>query len=241
MLAIISKSPFSTRFLQDFRLLAEEGKVSKSAKSLGHKDGWGIVHFDEQPIYLGHRALHEDGSEANAAVSTDYDKVCNTVRERELKGILLTHLRKASSGRKVQDNTAPFISKGWIFSHNGTIYGLGSEEVSDSRHLFQMLLEEIENHGDAIEGIRSTVKLIRDNYKYSSLLFLLSNGKQLYVYRDYTRGVDWDYYSIKYAKTDSSTLIFAQEETWRLEWKSIPNRRLLVADRNLKTEEQIKI
>ncbi len=222
-------------------MLADEGKVVKSAKSLGHKDGWGVVHFDEQPVYLGHKALYDDGSEANAAVSTDYDKACDTVREEQLKGVLLAHLRKASSGRKVLENTAPFIDRGWIFSHNGTIYGLGSEEVSDSRSLFQMLLEEIEKHGDAVEGIRSTVKQVRDNYKYSSLLFLLSNGKHLYAYRDYTRGEDWDYYSVKYAKTDSSTLIFSQEETWKLEWESIPNRRLVIADRNLKTEKPIKI
>jgi predicted glutamine amidotransferase len=243
ILAIMSKNPFSTCFLQDFRLLAEEGKVARSAKSRGHKDGWGIVHFDEQPMYLGHRALYEDGSEANAAVSTDYNKICETVREKQLKGILLTHLRKASSGGKMQENTAPFIDKKkeWIFSHNGTIYSLGSEEVSDSRRLFQMLLEEIEKHGDEVEGIRSTVKQIRGNYKYSSLLFILSNGKHLYAYRDYTRSLDWDYYTIKYAKTDDATLIFSQEETWKLEWEPIPNRGLVVADHNLKIEGPIKI
>lgn len=222
-------------------MLADEGKVVKSARSRGHKDGWGVVHFDEQPVYLGHKSLYDDGSEANAAVSAEYDKVCDTVREEQLKGILLAHLRKASSGRKILENTAPFIDKGWIFSHNGTIYGLGSEETSDSRRLFQMLLEEIEKHGDPVEGIISVVKQIRDNYKYSSLLFLLSNGKQLYAYRDYTRGTDWDYYSIKYAKVDPSTLIFSQEETWKLEWEAIPNRRLLVAHRNLKNEKPIKI
>ncbi|MFQ5758164.1 MAG: hypothetical protein ACE5IF_00640 [Candidatus Bathyarchaeia archaeon] len=54
MLGIISRKPVPSIYLKDFRVLAEKGKVPKGAKEPGHKDGWGIVHYDDQiPRYLG--------------------------------------------------------------------------------------------------------------------------------------------------------------------------------------------
>ncbi len=243
MLAIISRKPLPTHYLKDFGRLAEDGRVSESAQTPGHKDGWGIVHIDGQPEYLGHKAFDEDGAiEANADTSTEYDRVCTDIERRGLNGIFLAHLRRASSGKKVLMNTAPFIKDGWVFSHNGTVYNLHNGDESDSRILFKMLVEEMVRNNNAEEGIRSVAEKIRSPYgkKYTSLTFLLSDGESLYAYRDYYKQ-DADYYSLKYAFMEDSTLIFSQEETWNLDWNIISNRSLIIAGREPRIKEKISI
>lgn len=240
MLALIASKPLSIGYLQDFRRLAEVGRVSGSAKTLGHKDGWGVVHIDGHPTYLGRKALQNDGAvEANAATSQGYSRVCAGIGDSGLKGIFLVHLRKASSGEKVLENTAPFIDGDWVFSHNGTVYELGSEGVNDSRIFFKMLVEKITELGDTVEGVRAAVSKVRVEHKYSSMTFLLSDSRALYAYRDYTR--DEDYYSLRYAAPDDTTLIFSQEETWNLKWRTIPNGSIMIADRDLDTEGPFRI
>ncbi|MFQ6135105.1 MAG: class II glutamine amidotransferase [Nitrososphaerales archaeon] len=240
MLAIISMKPLSTHYLRGFRRLSEDGRVSRNAKTPGHKDGWGVVRIDRQPAYLGHKALQNDGAvEANAATSQDYGRVCVDIEEKRLNGIFLAHLRKASSGKRVLENTAPFIEGKWSFTHNGTVYELGSGGVSDSRVLFKTLVEKMIERGDAVEGIRTALNKIKAYHTYSSMTFLLSDGRSLYAYRDYTQ--DGEYYSLKHASAEDSTLIFSQEEIWSLNWTTIPNRSLVIADRYLKIKGPFKI
>ncbi len=102
-----------------------------------------------------------------------------------------------------------------------------------------MLVEKIVETGDLLKGIRTVVNKIRENYKYDSLTFLLSNNKTLYAYRDYTQ--DGDYYTIKYATTKDSTLILAQEEIWNLNWNTVPNESLIMVNKDLKILGPIKI
>lgn len=240
MLAMINRKTFPASYLRDFRRLSVDGRVSRNVKTSGHKDGWGIVHIDGQPAYLGHKALLDDGAvEADASLSKDYDRVCADVEEKRLAGIFLVHLRKASSGEKVLENTAPFIEREWSFSHNGTVYELGSGGVSDSRVLFRMLVGKITEMGDTVEGIRATVNEIRVNHKYSSMTFLLAKSGSFYAYRDYNQ--DEDYYLIKYASPEDSMLVFSQEEIWNLKWNTIPNGSMMMVDKDLKVEGPLKV
>lgn len=252
MLAIICQKPLSTQFLRDFRFLAESGKVSKGVGSKGHKDGWGIVHFNKQPIDLGHRAKNEDGSdEANAYTSKEYENVCNEIETKSLSGIFLIHLRKASKGKKVRVNTAPFINGKWAFSHNGTVNDLkegdkndlNESDKSDSRILFKMLTKEIILQDNAEKGIRSVIKRIWASHgeKYTSLTFILSDGESLYAYRDYIDEENKDYYSLKYAFVNDSTLIFSQEEIVKADWCTIPNKTLVIAGKEPKIKKMISI
>ena len=240
MLAMISLKPLNTNYLDDFRRLAETGKVKSDHKTPGHKDGWGVVHVDKHPTDLGHKALQDDGVvEANAATSKGYEKVYVDIEKKRLNGVFLTHLRKASSGKKVRENTPPFIDDNWAFSHNGNVNGLGNESFSDSRIFFKMLIEKIVETGDLQKGIRTVVSKIRENYKYDSLTFLLSNNKILCAYRDFTQ--DDDYYTIKYATTKDSTLLLAQEEIWNLNWNTVPNESLIMVNKDLNIVGPIKI
>jgi len=240
MLAMISSKPLIIHYLDDFRRLAETGKVKSDHKTPGHKDGWGIVHIDKVPTDLGHKALQEDGSvEANASTSKGYEKAYENIEKERLNGIFLSHLRKASSGKKVRENTPPFIEDNWAFSHNGNIYGLGNEQFSDSRIFFKMLVEKIAETRDLQKGICEVVSKIRENYKYDSLTFLLSNNNTLCAYRDFVK--EDDYYTIKYAITKDSTLILVQEEIWNLNWNTVPNESLIIVNNDLMILGPLKI
>lgn len=240
MLGIVTLNPLSTYYLQDFRRLAETGRVSRSAETTGHKDGWGVVHIDKHPVYLDHKALENHGScEANAATSPSYSRLCVDIGQTGLKGVFLAHLRRASRGAKTLENTAPFIDGGWSFTHNGTVYKMGSPNLSDSRVFFKMLLEALDEQSDALDGIGKVVSKIRADYTYSSLTFLLADTRRIYACRECTQ--DEEYYSLKYAYTEDSTLVISQEETWPLNWTSIPNHRVVIVDRNLKIEGPFRI
>src|SRR5437899_189361 len=80
--------------------------------SVVHKDGWGVVQFDD-----GCAAHHRDTCAAHASES--FHALTRNVRSRSL----LAHIREASVGTAHRDNTHPFSNGRWVFCHNGTVRG----------------------------------------------------------------------------------------------------------------------
>ena len=229
MLGIISRKPIPSKYLRDFRVLAEVGKVPKGAKEPGHKDGWGIVYYDgEAPMYLGVQP-------SNALQDEKYDVAMEKLEETKMPGVLIAHLRKRSVGTVSLENTLPFINGKWCFAHNGTIYNFHreGEDATDSKRFFRSLIQEMESSNNGLEdAIRRVVTDIRTNYKYSSLTFLLSDGNKLYAYRDFSRPKDEDYYGLMYAEDDQMVL-FTQERMWQKDWTTVSNKCLVVVDKEL--------
>ena len=234
MLGIVSKKPISACYLRAFRALAGIGKVPKGAKERGHKDGWGIAYFDgKAPVYLDIQPTNAFEDERYAAALERLDKL-------QVSGVLLAHFRKRSVGAVSLENTLPFIRGKWCFAHNGTIYNFrvrvrGEREgATDSKRFFRLLIREIEKGYDEVEeAIERVVTGIRNAYKYSSLTFLLSDGIQLYAYREYSEAKNEDYYGLMYAK-DGQTVLFAQEPIWEKDWIVISNGCLVVVDKELR-------
>ena len=237
MLAITSIKKIPSSFLQDFRLLAEKGKVLPNARP-GHKDGWGIVCYqDRTPIYLGRQP-------SNAFEDPKYDEACQKLDESQVTGILLAHLRKASPEHKdvSLENTAPFIQNEWCFAHNGTIHKFnveidGLKGTTDSEKLFQLLLREIKNYPSIEEAIKKTVRQVRNSFKYTSMTFILSNGVCTYAYRDYSDPRNSEYHNLMYAQ-DKNMIILSQEPIWFRDWVQIPQRSLTTINRELKVCSQ---
>jgi predicted glutamine amidotransferase len=236
MLAIMSKNLIlPSSFLRDFRALAEKGKVLSGAEP-GHKDGWGIVGYQKgAPIYLGR--------EPKNAMDRDsrYDEALKYLDQLCIKGPLLAHFRKASLEyrRVTLQNTAPFVQGKWSFAHNGTIRRF-NEEVSgmkgttDSERFFVKLLTERERSGGSMEkAIERTVRRVRDSYDYSSITFLLSDGANIYAYREYSNPEQSDYYNLIYA-SDKDRVIISQQAIWPKEWVTVPNRTLVIVMSDLK-------
>ena len=238
MLAIMSKKPIPPFFLQDFRLLAEKGKVLPKAKP-GHKGGWGIVCYKNRtPMYLGRQPT-------NAMDDPKYEEACEQLDQLRASGILLAHLRKPSQEYKdiSLENTAPFIQEAWCFAHNGTIHRFNEEVkglvgTTDSERLFRLLQQEKGNSGCSIEkALEKTIQKIRNSFCYSSLTFVLSNGVHIYAYREYSDPRDSDYYNLMCA-TDRNMVILSQEPTWFRDLVAVPNRNLVNINGDLRVCSQ---
>lgn len=152
----------------------------------------------------------------------------------KLSSHLIAHLRKASVGLKVRENTHPFVQDGWAFAHNGTIRKLNLRYTTDSQWFFESILTENKrNGGDMIQAISKNVHTVRAIYPYTSITFLLSNGKEFFAYRDCT--VNLEYYTMYYAAMPDAFVI-SQEKFFEAPWKEMENGSLLRLNQDLSHE-----
>jgi predicted glutamine amidotransferase len=102
-------------------------------------------------------------------------------------------LRRASDHIAITlSNTHPFVYKGWAFIRNGTVYRaesllrdpalLSTSDDSDTEHLFHYLLTKIfETSRDQSANAVIVDAISPLTVDYTSLNFLLSDGRDLYV------------------------------------------------------------
>ena len=213
--------------VRSFRNLASCGQVSPGS-SPGHSDGWGMVTWEDQvPAYLGREPT-------NAFLDSKFEEACARGEKSTVDSPLIVHLRKASVGLKIVENTHPFVDGEWAFAHNGTIRKLNLRVTTDSLWFFQGLMREYRKNGLNFESaIRRSAQSIYRIFPYTSLTFLASDGRKLYAYRDASRNAK--YYAIYYAKVRNSVVI-SQEKYFEADWNELPNRELLRVDRQLNTE-----
>ena len=123
--------------------------------------------------------------------------------------VFVFHVRLGTTGDKTRENCHPFLWERWLFAHNGWVNReallerleperrKALEGQTDSEVYFHWILQNIEEHGE-VEGIKAAVKEVKGLGKHGGLNFILTNGSQLYAYRDapYNLG----YYSLVYLK-----------------------------------------
>ena len=228
-------------------------KADKSLvkQSYVNPSGWGIAWFNEEkwnlykepwPLFKSYRA--------EEIVKNAYGKM------------IISHVRFATHGKEKIENTHPWFYKNWIFAHNGIIYDelinlikneyRDFEGETDSEKLFHLIVQEINELNDPIEGIKNAIKKLK-NIKFSSLNFIASDGKNLYALRYAIEREN--YYTLYYTKRPKNTLhllskdtkqliemktayeekavIIASERMTEEDWKLIENRNLIIIDENL--------
>ena len=203
-----------------------------------HSDGWGIAWTSN----LGWEVFKEPVA---LYLSESAERVVQEIRSL----LVIAHIRKASQGEKSHVNTHPFTSGNWAFAHNGTIgdYSRLREMLgertkllqgeTDSEAFFQLLIKNIEDRGDIVEGVRATIKQLEDNgIHYTSLNSVFSDGSQLYGLNLF-RGSDSEYYTMYMGRfmIDGVELVaIASEPVGGIEgWEKIGNNKLVVVDRHL--------
>ena len=229
MLGIMPEAGSAIDFeiVKSFRSLASCGMVSPGSRP-GHSDGWGMVVWKNgQPEYLGREPT-------DAFADPKYEDACRIGLATQPGSPLIAHLRKASVGLKIRENTHPFLIGDWAFAHNGTIRKLNLRYTTDSLWFFQGLMKEYEkNGGDIIVSIRRSAASVHQIFPYTSLTFLISDGRSMYAYRDSSRNPA--YYAVYYARKPHSVVV-AQEKFFDAEWHELPNHSLLSIDSQLHTE-----
>jgi predicted glutamine amidotransferase len=222
--------PSASEWLNAFRPLSEKGCVrNEKGVPPGHKDGWGIAGFpDGKPFYYGRRP--KSASEDSAAWK---EALANA--EKNPSPLLIAHLRKASKGQAVIENTHPFSRDGWLFCHNGTIFDAENlplkkhepEGGTDSERFFLFLLEELERGGGTDEALKKAIREGAGRCRWNSLTLLLSNGRSLYAYRCYTEVEQKDYYTLWFTADGGAVCSERILEGKAGPWKLLDNGALL--------------
>jgi predicted glutamine amidotransferase len=204
--------------IRAFRSLASCGLVCEGSEP-GHRDGWGIVTWEGgTPTYLGREPR-------DATSDPLFEEACAKGEAMKTSSPVIAHLRKASIGLKIKENTHPFVQGEWAFAHNGTIRRLNLKYTTDSQWFFESIMAEAkQNGGDIPSAIAKNVKTVREVYPYTSITCLLSNGKELYAYRDAAANIE--FYTIYYANTLEGFAV-SQETYFDAPWKLLENGSLL--------------
>ena len=94
------------------------GLVERGGRTGPHKDGWGIVFYEQK----GCRLFQDPKSSINS-------EIAEFIQGHPIKSCLvISHIRKANIGRVCLENTHPFIrelwGQTWSFAHNGQLRGI---------------------------------------------------------------------------------------------------------------------
>jgi len=159
---------------------------SFALQSYKHYHGWGIAWFDgvQWQIYKEPKPLYES-DKARALV------------EKVVRGkIIISHIRHATVRSYTRGDTHPWLYRGYVFAHNGsidrcTLFKLLKEEYrenlegeTDSEVLFRLIVQETSDLGNPVEGIKNAIeKITKNNIHFTSLNFILSDGEKLYALR----------------------------------------------------------
>ena len=169
MMGVVSQGPVYYDLFEEFADLATKGMCPLGVPDeRGHKDGWGLACFQN-----GVLKMHVRDAGCAADASKYYGTAwkiakLNIERAPGQSLIVMGHLRRASvSGLVAQKFSHPFseVRDGvtWAFQHNGSLVNdTGHEGKIDSQVLFELL------YGG-----------------FTGLNFILSDGRSLYVYRDF--------------------------------------------------------
>lgn len=229
--------------LTKFRTQAEAGKKEPGdPEPKGHVDGWGLVAFAPGQVrYLARRPK-------SAAQDDYFERALEMLKNTPKDAGYFCHLRRASEGGAKLENTHPFIAGGWAFGHNGTIKGhlddpgIDYQGDTDSERFFRKLLKHMKVQPTFEDALRRCIAEIEAHSRYTSLLFILTNGDDLYGYvrigqdlKDSGRSKEdlAGYYKLGWGRVGKATVV-AQERTHLGEfdeWNVVPDDHLLIWQR----------
>ncbi len=189
---------YANRLVDVYFSFYRSPKESFVRLSYDNPSGWGVAWFNgrEWHIYKEPRPLYSS------------TKAKEHIKKNVHGKIIVSHIRLASVGSESLENTHPWLYRGWVFAHNGTINRKALlkllrreyqdfEGDTDSEAFFHLIIQEIEDLGGPVEGIMSAVKkIVNRGIVFSSLNFIASDGERLYALRYATKRLS--YYTLYY-------------------------------------------
>jgi len=209
MVGVVFRNGFPMGTLKDLQHVSEVGRIPGEEEP-GHNDGWGIVSFmGGSPRYVGRspRPMRMDPS---------FDSALEDVKRLPSPNILIAHARAASKGDAKMENTHPFVVDGIVFGHNGTVYdlvppkGISPKGESDSEVLALTLAERLREKRDLKSALRSVILEDILTKKFTAAILLVSDGRNLYGYRDFSDESKGDYYDLRISRCADYVALFQQ-------------------------------
>lgn len=236
-------------WLNEFGKLAETGDTLTKNKR-GHKDGWGLGYYhDTRAVTEVYRIGCHDS--ADASKSKDYAKAISRVESSKI----FAHIRRTKYRETIGIKSQPFkrrrFDKYWLFIHNGGIdknlttgepYAPNNLRELDSEKLFRDILRTIRAPDiiSMVDGIRGAIIRIRNQYEFSALNFILSDGIFTHVYREYSESDKTSirryrsYYTLWWHRDyERNMVIICSQPLTHTGWQELPNRTLLSIDRHM--------
>ncbi len=190
--------------------------------------------FLKKQALEGKRAPHRDGFGYWILSKNGEHYYRTTLPAWNFKGALpkghvaFFHARKrGKTGAPVEiDNVHPFIRRGSVFMHNGTLHihkhprAVGD---TDTESFFLTLLDH---------GIEEGLKSIVENEEFTSLNFVMYRGEDLYIFRLAIKAES--YYSI-FIKENSSEIVISTEEMGA-GFRKMRNGEMLIISKDLKVD-----
>jgi len=179
LFGLITKKEVDVSFI-----LLKEG-FGKGELPIKMKDGFGMGWYEEGIVRITRLPL-PFGSREN-----DFWEMAETIHSR----IVIFHIRESTVGDARIYNTHPFTFKNFMFAHMGTIenwekiealledeYRKSLKGETDSERFFMLLMQNWKDNSPA-ESVRKTVDEIEKVTDYTSLNFILTDGKKLYAFK----------------------------------------------------------
>lgn len=209
MLGVVFRGTFPWETLVDLRHVSEVGKVpDQGDEEDGHRDGWGMVSFGMgSPEYLGRspRPIHVDPS---------FESSAKAIPGLERPNILICHARRGTEGERSIQNTHPFVKDGIAFAHNGSVKEFHPETrhaqkgTTDSERVFLLFMDRYAETRDVRGALRSVLEDDVHDHEFTGLVFMISDGRHLYGYREYGPGRDSSYYDLRFVRCTDAVALF---------------------------------
>ncbi len=237
LLGCVSRTPVSLHGLLDGRL------SDFTALSRKHGDGWGTAWYEDDELRVTKAA-------DPAHASPTYARLTDSVH----RDAMLVHLRWATLGFPVRtENTHPFSDGRVAFAHNGSfVQSERLDEVispeatrlrggdTDSERYFLAVLSALQRAGP-VDALRSTVRHLVANFRFTSLNCLLLTPDALYVVAQHDREAETlergeHYFQMRYQRTPEHVVVASSG--WPQQgWEPLPSGHLLAIRREtLETE-----
>jgi len=227
MMGAVFPRPADPAFVRE--LFAAFRGLVRAGKDGPHADGVGLVAAPRGRL----EHLLRSPRPADEAASGFDVAVAGFAAERPT-GAMLAHLRAASAGNVRLENTHPFVTNGWAFCHNGTVYGdlappagYACAGDTDSERFFLHLLARLRTGESPEHAIEHGVRDFVVGRTYSSTTLLMTDGRSLYAYRDATK--EPEYYTLFTARGPRGATFVTQEPLPGLvDLREVPNKGLVI-------------
>jgi glutamine amidotransferase len=211
-----------------------------SRLSVQHKDGWGVVLFDDPCA-----AHHRDVCAAHA--SDKFHALTRNLKSRSL----LAHIREASVGNVNDSNTHPFSAGRWVFCHNGTVRGFDEHPNlledridpkfkplikgdTDSERCFYLFLTHLQDASDLDSVSAALMKTMREIEKLYTGLHEKPTALNLFVTDGKLTAVTRHGKSLWRVERPGLHMIASEPVVDGEPWAEIPEDHLLTLDEQMR-------
>lgn len=196
--------------------------------SCEHRDGWGLVGFDDGfPAVEKEPLTAKDSAYLKARLAGEINAAH-----------MAAHIRRATCGTQEYDNTHPFVrsdtsGRMWTLVHNGHIfdapalrkYLTAQKGSTDSERILCYITDEA---GKAASGFAPAAddrialidRITRELAPENKLNYILFDGELMYVHANEPGGL--------YVKNDPHSKIFSTKPLTAAGWEELPTNRLHV-------------